>query len=336
MLIRLDRVLAIATAATLTITPAMAAETKQRFAQAETGSKAEPPKSAPRQAPPDERRNLDIAFWTSVQSSNDCAAVKAYLTRFPDGLFVELAKLTEKRLCAPPAEQSAAPAQAPAEPPAAQPAAQTEQPVPPQRQPPQSAPEPGPQPRRASGPNPPPAPRPQSAPTPAGPDPETVRQVQAELIRVGCSVASPDGRWTAANQASVDRFNRFGHWRFDPSSPNAAMLAALRRHENRVCPLECEPGHEARGDTCVAIQQPPSGRRRAERTREPARRAAPSRREREAERRRERRAERPQRTQRAERPQRAGRPAGTDARGCRFVPRATGGGFRGDTIEVCN
>ena len=40
-----------------------------------------------------------MAFWNAAHSSNDCEAVRAYLQRFPRGLFVELAKLSERRLC---------------------------------------------------------------------------------------------------------------------------------------------------------------------------------------------------------------------------------------------
>src|SRR5207344_749949 len=34
---------------------------------------------------------LDMAFWNDAKSSGDCDAVRAYLQRFPRGIFVELA-----------------------------------------------------------------------------------------------------------------------------------------------------------------------------------------------------------------------------------------------------
>src|SRR4051812_20228653 len=46
-------------------------------------------------------RSLDVAYWNSAQSANDCESVRTYLQRFPDGAFVDLAKLAERRLCAP-------------------------------------------------------------------------------------------------------------------------------------------------------------------------------------------------------------------------------------------
>ena len=56
------------------------------------------PRSWPRLA---DDRALDVAFWNSVQAANDCGAVRAYLQRFPQGTFVDLARLLERRLCVP-------------------------------------------------------------------------------------------------------------------------------------------------------------------------------------------------------------------------------------------
>ena len=50
-------------------------------------------------APAGDNTALDMAFWNAAQSSNDCDAVRAYLQRFPRGIFIELAKLSERRLC---------------------------------------------------------------------------------------------------------------------------------------------------------------------------------------------------------------------------------------------
>src|SRR5882724_3053564 len=44
-------------------------------------------------------RAFDVAFWNAAQTANDCDAVRAYLQRFPSGIFVELGKLSERRLC---------------------------------------------------------------------------------------------------------------------------------------------------------------------------------------------------------------------------------------------
>ena len=59
------------------------------------------PPSPPRNAQSAEDRSLEIAFWNSARMANECEAMKAYLQRYPKGVFVELAKLSEMRLCTP-------------------------------------------------------------------------------------------------------------------------------------------------------------------------------------------------------------------------------------------
>lgn len=59
------------------------------------------PASPPRNAQSAEDRSLEIAYWNSARSANECDAMRAYLQRYPKGVFVELAKLNETRLCAP-------------------------------------------------------------------------------------------------------------------------------------------------------------------------------------------------------------------------------------------
>jgi formylglycine-generating enzyme required for sulfatase activity/uncharacterized caspase-like protein len=46
-----------------------------------------------------EDRTLEIAFWNSARASNECDAIRAYLQKYPKGFFVDLAKLSEARLC---------------------------------------------------------------------------------------------------------------------------------------------------------------------------------------------------------------------------------------------
>lgn len=84
--------------------------------------------AAPAAAAAADLRSLDMAFWNAAQTANECEAVRAYLTRFPNGIFLELARLQERKLCAParpaalaetapppaPAETSTVTAEAPA------------------------------------------------------------------------------------------------------------------------------------------------------------------------------------------------------------------------------
>src|SRR5882757_1592330 len=86
--------------------------------------------SAPEQAaktplsvvPQGDDRAFDVAFWNAAQSANDCDSTRAYLARFPSGVFVELARLAERRLCMPSRQvtvvESVSPSLTPAAPPA--------------------------------------------------------------------------------------------------------------------------------------------------------------------------------------------------------------------------
>ncbi|MEN3375872.1 MAG: hypothetical protein V7604_1227 [Hyphomicrobiales bacterium] len=57
--------------------------------------------SPSRNAQSAEERSLEIAFWNSARAANECDAMRLYLQRYPKGLFLELAKLSEIRLCTP-------------------------------------------------------------------------------------------------------------------------------------------------------------------------------------------------------------------------------------------
>ena len=96
------------------------------FAPPDAG--AAPPGQSVAPSPPEvqsaEDRSLEIAFWTSARTANECDAIRAYLLRYPKGVFVELARLWETRLCKPErtvtmVETAPQPAQPPAPPPAA-------------------------------------------------------------------------------------------------------------------------------------------------------------------------------------------------------------------------
>ncbi len=43
---------------------------------------------------------IELAFWQAVSTSNECESVRAYTHRFPNGSFVDLAAIMERRLCA--------------------------------------------------------------------------------------------------------------------------------------------------------------------------------------------------------------------------------------------
>jgi uncharacterized caspase-like protein len=213
-------------------------------------------------------RSLDVAYWNSAQSANDCESVRTYLQRFPDGAFVDLAKLAERRLCAPARRVTVEPDPAPLSP------------APPvvALAPPPAAPEP---PLAALMPppadNPPPTPEaatpniaalPEIARLPAEPDSATVaRNIQLELVRLGCYSGKTDGGWEKPTRNAVANFNRYAHTRLPTDRPSDDLISALRGHDERVCPLACARGFRAHGDNCVAVEHAPSAKERRVRVR---------------------------------------------------------------------
>lgn len=183
------------------------------------------PPAPPAAATSGDDRALDMAYWNAVQSSNDCEAVRAYLRRFPQGLFVELAKLSETRLCSA-ARQAVVPVPA------------------------------GPQTSLNLASVPP------SLPPTVPPERALALDAQRELVRLGCVSGDAKDTWSPQAKEAIRKFNRYAHARLEFDRPSAEMLSVLRGHDTRVCPLECGRGMQARGDACVAVDraEPPRSR----------------------------------------------------------------------------
>ena len=214
-------------------------------AHVETSAKVDAAKST---LPGVDDRALDVAFWNASQSANDCDAVKAYMQRFPNGIFVELARLSERRLCpgrkidvvtAPPAASSDA---------ATKPIA------------------------LASLPEPSVGARPASSAAAVALGPDLARAAQLELVRLGCS-ADADGKWGASSKTALRLFNKHAKAKLNADEPSETMVMALRKRDGRVCPLQCEQGFRARGNTCVAAKSEPKRSTRKVEARQERRRA---------------------------------------------------------------
>ena len=87
------------------------------------------------------------------------------------------------------------------------------------------------------------------APSPAA----LTKSVQAELRRVGCLSAAADGEWNAASQRSMALFNRHAGTQFDVKLASLDALDAIKLKSSRVCPLVCEHGFKADGNSCSRI-----------------------------------------------------------------------------------
>lgn len=230
------------------------------------------PSVAPAPSTSDDRA-LDVAFWNAAQSSNDCEAIRAYLMRFPSGVFVELAKLSERRLCSAGRKvtiSDPAPSDSALTPPTSLTPAASLTP------PPALAP--------PAEPTPPPAvvaalpeltksaPMTEAKPVPGPSATELTRVIQLELYRLGCGTSEANGKWTLATREGLRKFNAFTRAKLDMNEPSNDTISALQNQGDRVCPVVCGKGFVAKGNTCVAVARPEPVRksRHAERKR-PAR-----------------------------------------------------------------
>ncbi|MGY4503700.1 chemotaxis protein histidine kinase CheA [Bradyrhizobium sp. GM24.11] len=82
---------------------------------------------------------------------------------------------------------------------------------------------------------------------------ETAKLVQSELRRVGCLAAAADGDWNASSQRSLTLFNKYAGTKFDAKQASFDALDTIKAKPGRVCPLVCDHGFKADGDTCVKI-----------------------------------------------------------------------------------
>lgn len=92
-----------------------------------------------------------------------------------------------------------------------------------------------------------------SPPAPSQPETDLVKSVQAELHRIGCLAGAADGKWDSASQRSLALFNKYASTKLDATSATLDMLQVLRARPSRVCPLMCDKGYKAEGDTCIKI-----------------------------------------------------------------------------------
>jgi hypothetical protein len=212
----------------------------------------------PQQTGPTIDNAVEVAHWNSARSANECESVRAYLARFPNGHFADLARLSERRLCdasrklptvaadpgtakisptltlkpEPVLPVTAAVAATPrlivtAVPPAA-PAAETKLAALPQPAAPASSPEPAAEDDGGASRR------------------DLVRDLQRELARVGCSTGGADGLWGSRSREALTEFNRHAGASFDPESPSQDALDAVQAHPGRVCPAESDRSRSKR------------------------------------------------------------------------------------------
>jgi uncharacterized caspase-like protein len=213
------------------------------FVKAGPEAAAAPPSvaAAPPAAPADPADPVEVAFWQSAAAANECESIRAYLRRFANGRFVDLARIAERRLCKagldvalPPAAPTPAVAPAPSPVAASMEPATTVAVAAPAGVPPAAAP---------------------LAPPPAANVIEIGRKLQKELSRVGCAVSGTenDGTWGTASRNAMRSFNERTRSVAEVERPTPEALEEVQSRKGRVCQTACEPGTELRGTLCVAV-----------------------------------------------------------------------------------
>ncbi|NPU10472.1 caspase family protein [Bradyrhizobium sp. 83002] len=199
------------------------------------------------------RRDYELAERIGSQ-----AAFDAFLEKYPTGFYAALAKAQRAKLSTP---VTAAPAARPADL-RDKPADIARGPEPPAAEVTRSPPEPA---RVEKPPTPEPTvvaalPLPAEKPAAAVQPPDLPRLLVGELRRVGCSTADSDGasngRWDGNARRALERFNKQAGTRFDVKVASLDALDAVKARTSRVCPLLCDKGQRAEGESCVAIACP--------------------------------------------------------------------------------
>lgn len=217
-----------------------------------------------KKAPALDDQTVELTFWRSVKDSKDTAVLGTYLTRYPDGVFADLARVLIARLegsrqVAKSDDRDTGPA-APV---------QTAQEVAPETSKAETEPVAG---SRDAG-----VPLVSAEPEPEEPrtnqrvaavDPQTAtapetdvapdlaRRIQSALARAGCRPGVVDGVWGSNSQAALTRFGRHAKLRLPQVAVSDRTLDLLAKHPGRVCPVTCGPGHSLKGGRCVARKCP--------------------------------------------------------------------------------
>jgi hypothetical protein len=81
--------------------------------------------------------------------------------------------------------------------------------------------------------------------------PDLIRNIQKELVRLGCSAGAPDGVWGKKGHSAVEAFARYAKISIASLDPSENLLTTLQSYGGRACPLNCGARYEAKGDSCV-------------------------------------------------------------------------------------
>lgn len=86
------------------------------------------------------------------------------------------------------------------------------------------------------------------------------RNLQTELRRVGCDPGNIEGKWDNKAKEALKRFARFSKTAIPQDDPSDEALNVLSLQKGRVCPLVCRAGQHEVGGNCVQRAAPKAER----------------------------------------------------------------------------
>ncbi|WP_422041150.1 caspase family protein [Roseibium sp.] len=161
---------------------------------------------------------IELAYWNSIKDATDTEYFESYLSQYPNGKFVAIARLKLQDLKRPRTS-----AKEPAEPP---------KPVEnnPSADPQVAVLQPQEEPNR------------EQQPPETGNDKALVRSLQAELNRLGCKAGTADGVWGRKSRQALENYARHSGRSVAALDVSPDLLERLKRDPSRVCPAANGPG----------------------------------------------------------------------------------------------
>jgi hypothetical protein len=90
-------------------------------------------------------------------------------------------------------------------------------------------------------------------PSPALGPSEIAAELQVKLKQIGCDPGSTNGQWGDRSRRALRNFNRYAGTNLDVEVASLQALDVVQSRTSRVCPLECDRGKRADGESCVPI-----------------------------------------------------------------------------------
>ena len=84
---------------------------------------------------------------------------------------------------------------------------------------------------------------------------ETIRSLQKELNRLGCSAGKADGFWGKNSRRALSQYQRYSGLVLASLEPTGSILRELSAQTARICPLTCRSNFRIKNGRCVRIKR---------------------------------------------------------------------------------